>query len=208
MRSSRDLTTIFSVTSELLSYPSQALLCDFDAILEQIDRIRKKTLKVPLTYFCTWASGQTLEQLQLNYVDTFDFSKKRSLHLTYFTYGDTRNRGSALARLAEIYRENGLNLSASELPDFLPVLLEFAAITQSGFKILQEFRSELEMLEVELRKASSPYSEVISVVGNALGPISKQGLANLAMIKTNETPTELVGLEPLDRIHTQKLRIR
>lgn len=208
MKNSTELSIVFSAASELLSYPSQELLDDLGVIGEQIGKVRKKSLRIPLRNACEWISGQTLEQLQLNYVNTFDFSKKCTLHLTYFTHGDTRDRGSSLARLAGIYKDNGLTLSASELPDFLPVLLEFAAISKTGSDILRELRTELEFLSDQLRKISSPYWEAVSAVGKAVGPISKQGLVKMAQIKTQGTPCEFVGLEPLDQMHIQKVSIR
>ena len=59
---------------------------------------------------------------------TFDFDRRASLHLTYHTYGDRRQRGLELVRLKRRYAEAGLPLEGGELPDYLPVLLEFAAL--------------------------------------------------------------------------------
>lgn len=208
MKDSKVTRETLAIASELIGYPTPELMENIAIIESQVDGIHKKAMRIPLHDFCTWLSSNTLEQLQQNYVSTFDFSKKCSLYLTYFTHGDTRNRGSSLARLSQIYREEGLQLSTGELPDFLPVLLEFAAISRAGIDLLTEFRSELELLRCELEKMSSPYHKVVSCVTKSLGPTSKAELTRLAQIKTNGVPSEFVGLEPQTQIQAQKVSIR
>ena len=66
------------------------------------------------------------------YVDTFDLRRRRSLHLTYYRHGDTRERGMALTALVDAYRVAGFRVAPGELPDFLPALLELAAVTPAG----------------------------------------------------------------------------
>src|SRR5205823_6225907 len=61
-----------------------------------------------------------------HYVEVFDTTPRRSLHLTWYTDGDTRRRGASLLRLKRFYREHGMELVGEELSDYLPVLLEFA----------------------------------------------------------------------------------
>ena len=63
------------------------------------------------------------------YVDTFDVTRKCSLHLTYFTQGDTRRRGVALVEFKQAYRKAGVEFDTdAELPDHLCVVLEFGAV--------------------------------------------------------------------------------
>ena len=64
----------------------------------------------------------TVLEASATYVDAFDLRKRRSLYLTYYRYGDTRERGVALAILAGAYKTAGFILAPGELPDFLPAL--------------------------------------------------------------------------------------
>ena len=63
-----------------------------------------------------------------HYVDAFDFSKQCSLHLTYHVHGDRRQRGLAMLKLKQAYRAAGFEPPGDELPDYLPLMLEFAAL--------------------------------------------------------------------------------
>jgi nitrate reductase delta subunit len=78
--------------------------------------------------FLEAARGVPLERLRDDYIATFDFDKRTNLYLTYHLYGDGRRRGIELVRLKRRFREAGLELDDGELPDFLPVLLEFAEL--------------------------------------------------------------------------------
>ena len=84
---------------------------------------------------------------------TFDFDRRASLHLTYHTHGDRRQRGLELVRLKRRYREAGLPLEGGELPDYLPVLLEFAALApEEGAELLGELRTPLELVRARLHE--------------------------------------------------------
>lgn len=75
-----------------------------------------------------WRLGHAdLLQLQANYVETFDRSKKVSLYLFEHVHGESRERGPAMVELRMAYRERGLDMAANELPDYLPMLLEFCS---------------------------------------------------------------------------------
>lgn len=67
--------------------------------------------------------------LQRRYVETFDFSDKRTLYLTAHELGDSRKRGTALIACKQMLEQAGYELTGSELPDYLPLLLEFLAVT-------------------------------------------------------------------------------
>jgi nitrate reductase delta subunit len=64
---------------------------------------------------------------EAGYVETFDRSNKVSLHLFEHIHGESRDRGPAMVELRMAYREQGLELDANELPDYLPLFLEFCA---------------------------------------------------------------------------------
>ncbi|MBW4718547.1 nitrate reductase molybdenum cofactor assembly chaperone [Saccharothrix obliqua] len=98
-----------------------------------------------------------------HYVEVFDTKADRCLHLTWYTDGDTRRRGGALAALKQEYRRHGLRLADGELPDYLPVLLEFAALT-GEVRSLAGFRPALDLLHRNLVALGTPYAPVVAGV--------------------------------------------
>jgi nitrate reductase delta subunit len=136
--------------------------------------------------------------LQQQYVQTFDLEKRCGLYLTFYGEGDRRQRGVALLRLRKLYRAAGLPQQDGELPDFLPVMLEFAASAARGRGelVLREHRAALELVRVSLRDRESPYADVLDAVCLTVGEPSAADRARAIKLAASGPPQELVGLEP------------
>lgn len=144
-----------------------------------------------------WARAMPLAELQAAYVRTFDFDRRASLYLTYHTHGDRRQRGLELVRLKRRYADAGLPLTGGELPDYLPVLLEFAALCPSaGEPLLAEFRVPVELVRARLHQTESPYAALLDEVADALPKPTRAQVAAARRLAQEGPPTELVGLEP------------
>ncbi len=145
-----------------------------------------------------WNSSD-LRAIQTHYVDVFDLSRKHSLYLSYWTDGDTRRRGEVLAAFKQRYRRSDFLVdTGGELPDYLPIVLEYAAIVDpvDGTALLQEYRSSVELLRLALEERGTPYAGVLTAVCSTLpGPSPTDRKAVMAMAATGP-PTEMVGLEP------------
>ncbi|NUT43716.1 MAG: nitrate reductase molybdenum cofactor assembly chaperone [Thermoactinospora sp.] len=133
------------------------------------------------------------EELAAHDVETFDLQRRCCRYLTYYTDGDTRRRGASLAALKQRYRTAGWELMDDELPDFLPVMLEFAALDPSGLALLGEHRIGLELLLAALRELDSPYAEVVGVVCAALPPLTSAERAAVRRLAAAGPPAESVG---------------
>ncbi|MDQ0091452.1 nitrate reductase delta subunit [Paenibacillus anaericanus] len=107
--------------------------------------------------------GMDSEVITGNYVKTFDFNKKANLYLTYGQLGEERERGPALLKLKQIYEEEGMILASEELPDYLPLVLEYVAVAEenNGVALLLSFRKALEGVRDALTAAGSPYRLVL-----------------------------------------------
>lgn len=83
-----------------------------------------------------------------DYVETFDLQRRSTMYLTYWTAGDTRNRGSEMLAIAAAYRAAGVDPPRDEAPDYLPVVLEFAATVdpEAGRRLLTEHRVPIDVL--------------------------------------------------------------
>lgn len=132
------------------------------------------------------------------YVDTFDWRRRRTLFLTYYTAGDTRNRGVALLEFAAAYRAAGVTPPAGELPDHLAVVLEFAATVDeaAGVALLAAHRTPIDLLIQGLRKMDSPYAAVIEAVTATLPAPTENDLLAARRLAMQGPPAEAVGLDP------------
>jgi nitrate reductase delta subunit len=180
----------WQLLSVLLQYPERELI---DA-REELERAAAGSAGIQR--FLAWQQARPLGQAQEAYVRTFDFDRRASLHLTYHTHGDRRQRGLELVRLKRRYADAGQPLLAGELPDYLPVVLEFAALdAERGEALLNELRAPLELVRSRLHDTESPYARLLDAVVAALPRPSRNQLAAARRIAEEGPPGELVGLE-------------
>lgn len=159
---------LYKILSVLLEYPDQPLLdhlCELRSEVETglgIDQ----TERTALLRFLEHLEHTPLIELQAEYARTFDLTPEHSLHLTHHLFGDDKNRGPALIDLAELYRDYGVEVVANELPDYLPLILEFVAYLDEGEAsvFLADAHKVLGVLAENLEKAGSPYAALLSIV--------------------------------------------
>jgi nitrate reductase delta subunit len=135
------------------------------------------------------------------YVETFDMRRKCSPYLTYWTHGDTRNRGMALLHFKDAYREAGLTIDEQELPDHLAVVLEFAAIgdAEIGNALLAEHRGVIALLHEALVATESPYAHVVGAALATTSALSPEDELLMQQLALSGPPTETVGMAgPVD----------
>lgn len=113
------------------------------------------------------------------YVNTFDFSKKTNLYLSYYRNKDQKERGASLLAMKQQYAKAGFVMQSSELPDFLPIVLEFTSALGTK-EILMEYASVIEEVYKHLSKDNNPYSYILEAVlllisaeVNYLGPLEE-----------------------------------
>jgi nitrate reductase delta subunit len=131
-------------------------------------------------------------------VETFDLRRRTSLYLTYYLHGDTRKRGMALLRLRRLYSAAGLGVATDELPDYLPLMLEFAALAPDGFAttLLDEHRPAVELLRAGLHDADSPYAHLLDALAAGLPRLTPRERDRVRKLAADGPPSEQVGLEP------------
>jgi nitrate reductase delta subunit len=133
-----------------------------------------------------------------DYVETFDMRRRSTMYLTYWTAGDTRNRGQAMLAFSAAYRAAGVEPPDDEAPDHLPVVLEFAATVdpEAGRRLLVEHRVPIDVLLAALTNAQSPYAHVIAAVCETLPAVTDSEVQRAQHLKRNGAPEESVGLQP------------
>jgi nitrate reductase delta subunit len=105
-------------------------------------------------------------EVEAAYVDLFDRGRQTALHLFEHVHGDSRDRGPAMIDLIQTYEKAGLYLGDDELPDYLPVLLEFASTqpAEQAREFLAEFAHIVRVIFSALLDRQSPYASVLAAV--------------------------------------------
>ena len=185
----------YKLASVLLQYPTVALFDGISTLEAETARLPRPAA-VPLGRFLDWLEGTAPSEVAQHYVATFDLRRRCALYLTYYRYGDTRKRGMAMLAFKAAYRGAGFELADNELPDYLPLVLDFAALHPAGEKLLRTHRRDLELLLRGLRNADSPYASVLEAVCALMPAMRKPELAAVAKAWADGPPAEDVGLEP------------
>ncbi len=148
--------------------------------------------------FLAWYWERPLSELRAAYVETFDFARQRSLHLTYHLHGDSRQRGLALLKLKQAYAAAGFEGEETELPDFLPLMLEFCALAPEpvGRDLLDRHRPAIELVRDSLHREDSPFAELLDAVVDGLPSLTERQVTRIKRLAAEGPPSEQVGLEP------------
>lgn len=157
------------VLARLLDYPSDDMLA---ALPELVAALRSERALSPARQLEVEALASVLRHgehyaVQSRYVECFDRGRATSLHLFEHVHGDSRERGPALVDLAKTYEAGGMFFDASELPDYLPVVLEFCS-TQPP-EVARSFLAEMAHIlnaihSALIKREHNPYAAAIGAV--------------------------------------------
>lgn len=183
----------YRVLAALLAYPEAETL----AALDEAEQIIARESLVPqrqreaLTELTAMLRRGDLLDAQERYVALFDGRRSVSLHLYEHVHGESRDRGQAMVRLAQLYRVHGLEIAARELPDYLPLYLEFLSVLPpaAARRFLGEALPIVVAIGERLREWQSPYAAVFE----ALGAIA--GVAPAAVIVLPDDPDDPAALD-------------
>ncbi len=183
--------------SWLLTYPDEALLARLDEIAEVAEILPPPT-GAPLRAFLAHLADTPLTVLQQHFVQVFDMRRRACPYLSYWTDGETRNRGRAILRFREAYVSSGFTPTDEELPDHLAVVLEFAAVGDSltGDALLAEHTGPLHLLRDALGKMDSAYVHVLDAVVATVPEPTPEIEERMRQLAAAGPPVETVGAEP------------
>lgn len=160
--------SFYRIVSALLGYPDAALRAGLPAIAGAIEREEGLAAaeRDVLARFVERLSAADSLSAEEDYVRTFDMVPEHSLHLTHHLIGEDKNRGPALIDLTEHFREHGLEIVDKELPDYLPLLLEFVSLLEeeAGRSFLSRWHKVLRQLRANLAEANSLYADLVGLI--------------------------------------------
>ncbi|MBN8776539.1 nitrate reductase molybdenum cofactor assembly chaperone [Thiomonas arsenitoxydans] len=168
-----DLSRQLRALALLLDYPSEAMqthLADLASVLGALEPVQPAA-RESLRGLIEHMTAADLMDLQAEFVDTFDRGRSTSLNLFEQVHGDSRDRGQAMVDLLAQYQEVGLDLQAKELPDYLPVYLEYCSVLDpsAAREALEEVALLVAHLTVALDRRESPWVAVTAAVCRLCG---------------------------------------
>ena len=185
---------VHQAAARLLDYPAAGWWERVPLVRAALEAVGGRAARGMLG-FVEEASAMAAGELASHYVDVFDFKNRHSLYLTWWLDGDTRRRGASLVELKAVFREAGFDFSGAELPDFLPVVVEFTAATGDAGVLLRH-RPGLELLRLALAERGTLYATLLTALCSTLpGPSPKDRAAARALAASGPV-SETVGLDP------------
>jgi nitrate reductase delta subunit len=215
------MTRTYRALAALLSYPTEALQTATDEIAAVLaeEGIVPAAGRAAIDALLREIAGGDIYELQERYFALFDRSRTLSLHLFEHIHGESRDRGQAMADLIALYASHGLEMTAGELPDFLPLFLEFLSLLPDAEArtTLAEPAGILRALTDRLARRDTAYVAVMA----ALADLAQAPTAGVSAIP-EEDPNDLAAMdaaweeaavhfgpgEAMDGCSTDRLRTR
>jgi nitrate reductase delta subunit len=184
------MTDLFKAFSALLSYPSadiRAALPEIAEIVRASPLVRPQERRELLALIDELGQGDLLS-VEERYVDLFDRGRALSLNLFEHLHGESRDRGTAMVDLKRLYQTSGFDLATRELPDYLPVVLEYLSCREMGEAraLLADCAHILKTIARSLIARQSRYAAVLQ----ALIAIAGERPVDCTAIKPVREPVE------------------
>ncbi|MEO8529122.1 MAG: nitrate reductase molybdenum cofactor assembly chaperone [Pseudolysinimonas sp.] len=186
---------VHMAASILLDYPEPNRRGQFEQVAVAVASLPSE-IADEFAAFLTAASGMSQGALEAHFTTIFDQKRKCCPYLSYYTTGDTRKRGMALVSFVEAYRAAGWEVEDGELADYLPMVLEFSARSDSPIagELLASHREGIEVLRSALKSFGSIYTHVAAAVCRSLPEIDDETRERYLRLVNEGPPTEMVGL--------------
>lgn len=200
------MNTTLKIISLLLSYPTRQLQTEAPELKNAIQVASGATAK-QIRQLCELIddiAGAEIYDVQERYVFLFDRTRSLSLHLFEHVHGESRDRGQAMVDLMAMYAEQGLVVDQKELPDYLPLFLEFVSTRpqSEAQELLGQTKHIFVALKEKLIKRQSIYANAFIVLeACAMGKVN-QSLVEDMLGAPEDDPSDL---EALDRIWEEEV---
>jgi nitrate reductase delta subunit len=183
-------TRTLRVLARLLGYPDAALRDHLAEMRDALhaERALSESRLAELDALIARLAQAAVLDVESDYVELFDRGRATSLHLFEHVHGDSRERGPAMIDLAQTYEKAGLYLAEGELPDFLPVVLEFTSTQppREARAFLGEMAHIFNAIFTALEQRGSAYASVLAAL--------------LELAGEKAQPVQIAAEEPLDAI--------
>jgi nitrate reductase delta subunit len=190
----------FKALGALLDYPTPEL----QGALEEVEQALGEERAIPaaeleeVKAFIDQLRRTDVMDAQEHWIGLFDRSKRLALHLYEHSHGESRDRGQAMVNLALTYRMNGFELNAAEMPDYLPLFLEFLSVIPEvhARRYLTDAIEIIEALRIRLEERDSTYAALLAALVTLAQRDADEAEVEAILAGEPEDPKDL---EELDR---------
>jgi nitrate reductase delta subunit len=190
----------FKALGALLDYPT----ADLQAAADEIEQALGEERAIPapelegVRALIDRLRGTDIMDLQEYWIGLFDRSKRLALHLYEHSYGESRDRGQAMVNLALTYRMNRFELNAAEMPDYLPLFLEFLSVIPEAHarRYLTDALEIIEALRIRLEERDSTYAALLGALVTLASREADDAMVEEILASEPQDPADL---EELDR---------
>lgn len=193
------MSPTYKVLSLLLSYPGEGIggVADELKLALRKDRVLPPDIRGRLEAMIDAMASADLYELQEDYVLLFDRTRSLSLNLFEHVHGESRDRGQAMVDLLATYESHGLHLTAKELPDHLPLFLEFLSTLPEAdaTAYLSEAAHVIAALKARLEKRGSAYVTVFDALAALAEPLHGADEIARTASREDDDPNDLAALD-------------
>jgi nitrate reductase delta subunit len=156
------------MASRLLDFPGDDLLSQVKLLKGAAESTSERWGTVVLD-FLAYLGKTSLLAVQEEYTRTFDLNPSLCLNLTFHKWGEEKKRSTALVEFKKMYRDAGFEVLGGDLPDYLPIVLEFLAVSpeESCLPIYDEYGDQVALIASRLREMQSPYAGIADALDSA-----------------------------------------
>jgi nitrate reductase delta subunit len=189
----------FKALGALLDYPTPEL----QSALDEIEQALNEERAIPaaelegVRALIDRLRKSDVMDAQEYWIGLFDRSKRLALHLYEHSYGESRDRGQAMVNLALTYRMNGFELNAAEMPDYLPLFLEFLSVIPEmhARRYLTDAVEIIEALRIRLDERDSTYAALLTALVTLASRNADEGEVEAILASEPQDPQDLEQLD-------------
>lgn len=189
----------FKVLSALLGYPTEELIAaapEFAAVLKT-EKLLSSTRRQAVEALIDEIAAGDVYELQERYGLLFDRSKTLALHLFEHVHGESRDRGQAMVDLKAMYEDAGLLIAANELPDYVPLFLEFLSNRPlaAGRELLSQTAHIMAALAERLGRRQSSYKAIFDALVEISAAAPQREIVDALTKEPDSDPMDLQALD-------------
>lgn len=177
-----DIQVGLKVASFLLSYPNKEFYGQLSEYRLAVETMEPSDATKAFNEFFTFMEQHSQDHLIQTYITTFDFGKKTNLYVTYMTNGEQRERGMELLDIKNFYKAHGFEAGESELPDYLPIMLEFTSAVEreAAVELLGKYRKNIEEIRAQLASGKNDYLPVLHAINCLMRELGLDSVSEIA----------------------------
>ena len=156
-------STYYKLVSMLMAYPDERFVRDLPELASAAAQLPAGRRKTGVEAFLATVNARSTLQLQERYTAAFEMNPATTLNISYHIWGDGEKRAGALSRLQQVYANAGFVKTSTELPDYLPLMLEFLAVFPEAQQTgpFRRCFGKLDLLVDRLRKIAPLYATLL-----------------------------------------------